>query len=219
MSHSPILEPILNSPGLPRLMDELAEIWNDEQKRRQEFYDWVSEDVKAEFIGGEIVVHSPVRRKHNIVLGFLYRILSIYQDKIGNGFVGYEKIMIHLDRNDYEPDLVYFNSEKTQNFTDDQTLFPAPDLVVEIFSVSTEERDRGIKLKDYALNGIPEYWIIDADIEVVEQYLLEDENYHLHQKLSKKDTLRTSSFDGLEIPVKAIFSANENYNYLQLLLS
>ena len=68
--------------------------------------------------------------------------------------------MISLTRNDYEPDICYFNKEKSQHFTDDQLLFPAPDLVVEVLSKSTEQTDRTIKFKDYENHNVLEYWII-----------------------------------------------------------
>ncbi len=42
-----------------------------------------------------------------------------------------------------------------------QSKFPAPDLIVEVLSESTEANDRGIKFEDYAAHGVVEYWIVD----------------------------------------------------------
>ena len=70
--------------------------------------------------------------------------------------------MITLTRNDYEPDICFFRKDKSDNFTEDQVLFPAPDLVIEVLSDSTEKRDRGVKFKDYQAHKIEEYWIIDT---------------------------------------------------------
>lgn len=45
-----------------------------------------------------------------------------------------------------------------------------PDLLIEILSPSTESRDRGVKVDRYGIHGVPEYWIVDGDNEVVEVY-------------------------------------------------
>ena len=50
----------------------------DEKRRRQEFREWITEDVKAEFINGEMVIHSPVRRRHWKSSDFLSRLLSYF---------------------------------------------------------------------------------------------------------------------------------------------
>jgi hypothetical protein len=36
---------------------------DEEKRKRQEFYDWLTDDVKAEFINGEVILHSPVKRR------------------------------------------------------------------------------------------------------------------------------------------------------------
>ena len=48
----------------------------------------------------------------------------------------------------------------------------APDLVVEILSPSTAYRDRGLKLDRYQKAGVSEYWIVDPERKVVQQYVL-----------------------------------------------
>ncbi|NJO00879.1 MAG: Uma2 family endonuclease [Bacteroidia bacterium] len=48
--------------------------------------------------------------------------------------------------------------------------FPPPDFIIEILSESTEDRDRGIKMIDYALRQVQEYWLIDPEAKALEQY-------------------------------------------------
>ena len=50
----------------------------------------------------------------------------------------------------------------------------APDLVVEILSPSTAYRDPGLKLDLYQKAGVGEYWIVDPERKVVQQYVLTD---------------------------------------------
>lgn len=195
---------IVKSPDIPQLLEDLQRIWEDEQLRRQALYAWVTPDIKAEYIEGEIVLHAPVRKKHHAASGAASMLLSAFVLRQGLGFVGIEKIMLRFRRNDYEPDVVYFGPDKAATLTDAQTLFPAPDLVVEVLSESTEHRDRGVKMQDYALDGVKEYWIIDPDTEILEQYLLNDGTYVLHPPAAN-GLLESKAVPGFCIPLRAIF--------------
>ena len=53
------------------------------------------------------------------------------------------KTSVTLTRNDYEPDISFFGSEKAKGFTPSQSKFPAPDLIVEVLSDSTEAETAG----------------------------------------------------------------------------
>ncbi|MEW6742735.1 MAG: Uma2 family endonuclease [Planctomycetota bacterium] len=57
-----------------------------------------------------------------------------------------------------------------------------PDLVVEILSESTERTDRTLKLELYRRTRVPEYWIVDPTDHLVEQYILEGDQYRLAGK-------------------------------------
>jgi Uma2 family endonuclease len=129
------------------------------------------------------------------------------------GFVGYEKILISLSRNDYEPDICYFNKELAKDFHPKKMQFPAPDFVVEVLSESTEERDRGIKFEDYAFHGIAEYWIVDPEKQLVEQYIFEDKKYSLKMK-SGTVLLESIVLENFKVPVQAVFNKEENLKTL-----
>lgn len=208
-----ILEPILTSPYFYDYLKIMNEKIEEERRKRLEFYEKITPSMKAEFINGKMIVHSPVIKKHNVATGLFYRCLSIYNGKKSLGFVGFEKILIRLTRNDFEPDICFFKNEKAKDFSDDQMFFPAPDFVVEILSKSTEKNDRGVKFVDYAIHGVGEYWIIDPEKEFVEQYVLKDEEYELIKK-TNDGKIKSSQIQGFEIPVRAIFDEKENLNAL-----
>lgn len=110
------------------------------------FREWLDEDKKAdcrpaEFINGEIVMHSPVKRKHWKASTLLSRILGVFTSLNNLGEIAVEKALIALTRNDYEPDICFWLKEKADVFLDDQMIFPAPDFVVEILSKSTTKND------------------------------------------------------------------------------
>ncbi len=157
-----------------------------------------------------------MRLWHNRVGKRLLILLDAFVQIHGVGLVGYEKLMVSLSRNDYEPDLCYFGKEKADQFAPDQMRFPAPDLVVEVLSESTEERDRGVKMEDYAAHGVAEYWLINPETEVIEQYLLTNDQYTLHLKLNS-GTLESAVITGFTIPVRAVLDDEMNRQTLAAL--
>jgi Uma2 family endonuclease len=210
------IEDLKKQRNLPTLLKELENYWQTEQQKRTDFYELVHEDIKAEFINGNVIFHSPVKGKHWITCTRLSGRLSIYVDDNDLGIVGAEKVMIRCTRNDYEPDIVFFKKETSQHFTDDQLIFPIPDLAVEILSKSTKGNDYGIKFEDYAAHGVSEYWIINTEEESIERFILDnsdekeenknqEQTYKLYQKLTKTGTLKSFAVKDFEIELTSIF--------------
>lgn len=196
---------ITKRTDFPLVLQELQAFWQEEERKRKEFYELIHENMKAEFINGEIVMHSPVKNKHWKACTRIGARMSVFVDTHRLGTVGIEKVMIRCTRNDYEPDIVFFGNEKAQHFQPDQLLFPPPDLAVEVLSESTKDNDYGVKFHDYAAHGIGEYWIVDTDAQSVEQYFLEGKSYKLHQKLAGKGLLVCKKIPGFEIEISDIF--------------
>ncbi|RLC80534.1 MAG: Uma2 family endonuclease [Chloroflexi bacterium] len=211
-----IMQQLFRSPLLP--VQELESRLQEERIRRERFYEEMSEEQKVEFINGEVIVQSPAQLRHTTTGRNLLTLLDTYVSKHGLGCVGYEKILVTLTRNDYEPDIVYFGPEKARRLTPEQMKFPAPDIVVEVLSPLTESNDRGLKFLDYAAHGIAEYWIIDPKAEMFEQYVLEDETYRLRIK-TDSGTIRSVVLGGFAVPVRAIFDEDEKIAALQAILS
>lgn len=215
---TPILRPLFSSPQLPAYFKQIKRFVDDEQRKRNEFYDWITEDTRAEFINGEIIVQSPAKKQHNDISANLVSLLRTYVDLHELGFLGYETVLVSLTRNDYLPDICYFSSEKADHLSSNQMKFPAPDLIAEILSPSTAKVDRTVKFEDYAAHGVTEYWLIDPDTETVEQYELNGEAYELLFKM-RTGLLSSVVVSGFSIPVEAIFSAKIKNDALRVLLS
>jgi Uma2 family endonuclease len=77
-----------------------------------------------------------------------------------------------------EPDTVVVLEGSRARITQKNIEGP-PDLLVEILSPSTSERDRGLKKSLYERAGVPEYWVIDPRARRLEQYVLEGGRYAL----------------------------------------
>ena len=213
----PAVQELLNSPKLALHVRRFGDVLAREHEARERFYDETDEDQKAEFINGEVVVHSPVELRHNTITKRVLRLLDLYVETHDLGIVGYEKLLVVLTRNDYEPDVCFFGAEKAAGFTPDQAKFPAPDLAVEVLSPSMAERDRGVKFEDYAAHGVMEYWILDPEAETIEQYVLDGERYALRMKSSSGE-LACVAVEGFAVPVRALFDEDENLRVLRQLL-
>ena len=211
------LNQILEMPNAAILAERLKSALEEEQQKRRHFYEIIEEDKKMEFINGEIIFQSPAKLRHTNSVKLLTILLSTFVVKHSLGFVGSEKMLISLTRNDYEPDICFFDKQKSQHFRPDQMQFPAPDFVVEVLSPSTEKYDRETKFQDYAAHGIKEYWIINAEHETIEQYYLQNEEYELLLK-SKDGTIESVVLNGFKIQIRAVFDEQTNLEELKRLI-
>lgn len=208
-----VLEPLLASPKLVIYYQQLDTVLNRERRKRQQFYDTMTEQQKVEFINGEMIVQSPVKLEHDFVSNNLNVLLRMYVLPRRLGYVGHEKLLVSLTRNDYEPDVCFWGNAKADRFEHGQVHFPAPDFVAEVLSPSTAVYDREIKFDDYAAHGVQEYWILDPAADVVEQYVLQGEEYALVQK-TDSGVLRCQAVPGFHVPVAALFDEQEHLKYL-----
>ena len=212
-----LIKVLLHSPQLPNLVDRLTQQLQNERLARHQFYEDMTPDQKIEFIDGEVILHSPARNRHLDVTMLTAKLLHTFVALHRLGTVKSEKCLCVFPRNDYEPDIVFFGPEKVAGLTPDTMKFPVPDLAIEVLSSSTEDRDRGVKFEDFAINGVGEYWIIDAVTQTVEQYVLVDAAYELRVK-SSSGRLCSIMIAGLEFEIEAMFDEQKSLNALRKLM-
>ena len=218
---STMVEQIMKSPNAVKQFKALQDAIAEETRHRHAFYDWIDEDTKAEFINGQIVMHSPVKSRHLNASNQLSSLLTLFVGVKQLGLITVEKAMISLTRNDYEPDICFFSSLKEATFTPDLMLFPAPDFIVEVLSKSTAKNDRGVKKEDYAAHGIQEYWIIDPIKQTIEQYVLiseQDTTYFQPRIYRMDDDIESRVITGFKIPIRAIFDKQAHIEAMKALL-
>jgi len=82
----------------------------------------------------------------------------------------------------------------------------APDLMVEVLSPSTAQKDWNKKFNLYEAAGVREYWIVDPNAKTINVFLLQPNGkydwgtvYECHQKAP------VHIFEGLEIDLKELF--------------
>jgi Uma2 family endonuclease len=127
-----------------------------------EFVAWCNEDVRAEWVNGEVIELSPASTRHNRLFAFLFPALREFAAMRGLGEVlGYEmRVRFPSLQQHRVPDLLFISKERL-HLLHPNHFEGAPDLVVEIVSPDSVERDWHEKYQAYQQAGVREYWVID----------------------------------------------------------
>ena len=105
-----------------------------------------------------------------------------------------------------QPDLLFVSNERRRIITA-ANIQGAPDLVVEILSPATAERDKGYKRTLYAQHGVREYWMVGTDAGTITVLLLGDDGFEVVDTFGEGDTLTSPALAGLSLKVDDVFGA------------
>lgn len=143
----------------------------------EEFLAWCDEDVKAEWVDGQVIVMSPANVQHVNLTSFLISLMRIWvEDRDLGAVFGLELITRLSPRSRRVPDLVFVAKDRLQNLRRNHLEGP-PDLAIEVVSPDSLVRDWREKYLDYQSAGVREYWVIDPANQRVEAYRLVDGAY------------------------------------------
>ncbi len=65
--------------------------------------------------------------------------------------------------------------------------------------------DRRVKPRTYARYAVPEYWIVDGELGLVEIHRLGAEGYVLEMRFDRASTLVTPSFPEVKLDLSHVF--------------
>jgi Uma2 family endonuclease len=137
-----------------------------------EFVEWAGEDDKAEWVDGEVVLLMPESRPHQRLVIFLVTLFQVFAATHDLGEVMATFLMRLVTRpSGRAPDVLFLAREHLGRLKETYVDGPA-DLVVEIVSPTSLERDREEKFAEYAGASIPEYWLIDPAVREAAFYQL-----------------------------------------------
>jgi Uma2 family endonuclease len=159
---------------------------------------------RYEIVDGELFVTPSPRRAHQRVVTRLAHFFVDFLEKtdLGEVFVApFDVVFSMFDV--VEPDIIYVSSERAALVTD-KNVQGAPDLVVEVLSETTAERDRSIKLKLYARYGVQEYWLIDPEASTAEIYRRQGQDLELVACLQPFDSLTTPLLPDFSVPLRRL---------------
>src|SRR3970040_2327208 len=103
-----------------------------------------------------------------------------------------------------QPDIVFVSRERTAIVTPAE-IVGAPDLVVEILSPGTEDRDRGYKRTLYERSGVREYWIVNPDEASIEGYRLSPTGLEAPRRYVGGNLLASAAGPDFRLPVVEAF--------------
>ena len=132
----------------------------------------MSGTTRYEVIDDELAVTPAPTSWHQVVVANHMRVLGnfVYEHALGRLLPS--PVDVLFGEGDYlQPDVVFVRTDRDE-LVSERGIEGPPDLVIEILSASTVERDRGIKLERYRHFGVPEYWIVDLDARAVEVWRL-----------------------------------------------
>jgi Uma2 family endonuclease len=186
----------------------------------EEFLTWTNEDTHAEWSNGEVIVQMPATLVHQLMVGFLLRLLSPYTRlfELGKVIMAPFEVKLTPTGSSREPDLLFLAKENLSRLTEDR-LEGAPDLVIEVISKSSVKIDRDDKLKEYQAAGVREYWIIDPRVgkQRMDCYRLDDQGIYYLYAMEDTEVVASQFIQGFWLRPEWLWQA-ENLNPLTCLL-
>ncbi len=171
----------------------------------QDYLQMPDDRNRREILGGDLHVTPAPSPLHQRVLVNLAEVLNRWVRNRALGKVFPSPVDVVLSQVDVvQPDLAYISSDRLEIVTT-SGIQGAPDLVIEVLSPSTAGLDRGRKMETYARFGVREYWLIDPDEHVAEQYVLEDQILRLTSRAAGNASLTSVLLTGLTVGLSVIW--------------
>ena len=138
---------------------------------------WALGDGRFEWEGGRAVELPSDTREGNELGGFLSALLALYAEERTSGRVLGGRYLHRLDADTVRaPDVAFFRRAGLGRIKPTHSEGGA-DLVIEVVSPDSRERDRGRKFYEYERAGVEEHWIVDPERWRAEFYRLREGAY------------------------------------------
>ncbi|MBC7105822.1 MAG: Uma2 family endonuclease [Firmicutes bacterium] len=170
-------------------------------------YRLLPEDKRVELIGGDFYLVPSPGVFHQRVAANIEHVLREFVLQNGLGEVLYAPLDVVLSPHDVvQPDVMFISHERRHIIADENIQGP-PDLVVEVLSPSTAERDRTVKKRLYARSGVRELWLANVAAQVIEVFDLEsgEEAPPRVFRRGVKEALTSKVLPGLSVDLDRIF--------------
>lgn len=174
-------------------------------KLTYEDYLKTSDDERYELLDGELItMPAPSIAHQHVAVKLATRLDTFVEDK-DLGVVYFAPTDVVLSETHVvQPDLLFISSERAGIVTS-ANIQGAPDLLVEIRSDSTAERDETRKRQLYAEYGVREYWLVDPEARTITVLPLGADGYAERATYTEGQTLTSSTLEGFSANLDEIF--------------
>ena len=174
-------------------------------------------NARYELVNGELVPMAIATGKHGAIMKFLERTFDAQIDRIGRDWValqatvGIQSPRGHRWDTVRIPDVTILDRQQWKALQNCEAVVhlnePPPFLVVEVVSETSQRIDYGVKLAEYNVLNIPEYWVVDPLQAKVTVFAWVDEVYEA-AKFVGNDRIVSPTFADLELSVDRVMQGN-----------
>ncbi len=133
----------------------------------------------AEWLGGEVITIMSATPRHQDMVGWFSTTLRLFVENhdLGKLYVAPTNMYLATFERGREPDVLFVSKARLGIIQETHLAEPA-DMVIEIISPESVDRDRGTKFSEYEQSGVQEYWLIDPVRQQAEFYRLGKDGYY-----------------------------------------
>ena len=165
-------------------------------------------DRRYELLDGDLIMVPAPNLEHQKVQRHLGQRLSQFIEERDLGEFFFAPCDVVLSDTDVvQPDLLFVSGKREHLLSGGDNVRGAPDLVVEILSPATADRDRGYKRALYGRHGVTEYWLVDPTTGTISIHRQQAGALTMTRTFGREETLRSPLLAGLEIHLDDIFSS------------
>jgi prevent-host-death family protein len=193
-------------------INEECEIYEDSDKPRVTYEEFLelteNSDLRYELIDGEVfMLASPSYAHQTAIAEIFVNFYSWFKGKKCRPLTSpFDVTLIKGEdnKNVVQPDIIVICDTET---IDAKGKYKGvPTLVVEVLSPSSKKHDMLRKLDLYTKTGISEFWLVDTEKKGIYVYVFEDKNILDYSVFVNNDIVKSTVFEGLEIPLEEVFS-------------
>jgi Uma2 family endonuclease len=159
---------------------------------------------------GVVTVIDVPNPRHFLQVNKIRRQLSAYETAHRNEVYAISagsdcKILLETSQSERHPDFAIYKTEMPTDAKDIWSVW-IPEIVIEVVSESSKDRDYVEKREEYLLFGVQEYWIFDADKREM-LVLKRSRGIWVEQVVRPNEAYSTHLLDGLEFHCGPVFDA------------
>ncbi len=169
-------------------------------------YRTAPDDKRYELLEGELVMVPAPGFAHQRISSNIEFILQRFVRQHDLGIVLSAPFDVILsEERVFQPDILFVSKERLPIINPENIRGAAPDLIVEILSPATAERDRFYKRAIYARYGVKEYWLVDPEARTIEVTKLGEKDLETVGVYGEGESLKSPLLEGLSFDLTEVF--------------